>query len=491
VTLRGLARIINRVLRAIALLVVALVLTVVVGYAVGLRVVMSGDAMPGLAFTTSEAQRAAEIAQHRAAQRAASPPAAPPAPLPPADVPAATTPATTARGERASRDPLPAPYWTDFRGPARDGHYRQRPILTEWPAGGLRPLWKQPVGSGYASFVAARGRAFTIEQRGAQEVVAAYDVSTGRELWTHTWDGIFRQGMSGAGPRATPTWHDGVVYALGAMGELRALADSDGRQIWRTGILEDAGAANTEFGMSASPLVVDDNVVVLPGGRDGTSIAAYDRRTGRRVWSALPDAAAYSSPMLATIAEVRQIVVLTDSRVVGLTPDRGDLLWEFPWPYANNASQPLILGDRVFVSTSSGGGAVMLQLTREGGRFSVRALWQTNRMKNKFTSSVHHDGFIYGLDEAILACLDAATGELKWKGGRYGHGQVILASRHLIVLTEDGDLALVRATPEAHQEVARFAAIDGKTWNHPAIADGILLVRNINEMAAFDLTEGR
>lgn len=435
-------------------------------------------------------RQAAEIAAHREAQRAEMPVTSSVAPTPaidsvPAPDPTATAPETATTTERNAPAALPPPYWTGFRGPERDGHYRQRPILTEWPSGGLRPLWKQPVGIGYASFSAANGRAFTIEQRGSQEVVAAYDVQTGRELWTHPWNRSF--GGSRGGPRATPTWHDGVVYALGATGELRALADEDGRQIWRTDILQDADAGNLDWGMAASPLVVDDAVVVLPGGSDGKSVAAYDRRTGERMWSALNDKASFSSPMLATIDGVRQIVVFTASRVVGLTPDRGDLLWEFPWPYGQNSSQPLILGDHVFVSTSSGGGAVMIQLTRDGDRFTARELWRTNRMKNNFSSSLHHEGFIYGLDGTILACIDAATGELKWKGGRYGQGQVMLASGHLVVTTEQGELALVRATPESHQEVVRFAAIEGQTWNHPAMVDGILLIRNMNEMAAFDL----
>lgn len=426
-------------------------------------------------------KQAAEIAAHREAQRVQATVAPSPA-IVATPEPDAAVPET----ERRTPEPVPPPpYWIGFRGGARDGHYRQQPILTNWPSNGLQPIWKQPVGTGYASFVAANGRAFTIEQRGSQEVVSAYDVATGREIWTHAWDRSF--GGSKAGPRATPAWHDGIVYALGATGELRALAEEDGRQVWRTDILEDADAGNLEWGVAASPLVVDGTVVVLPGGGNGKSLAAYDRRTGRPVWSALDDEASYSSPMLTTIGGVRQIVVLTASRVVGVTPDRGDLLWEFPWPYGQNPSQPLILGDRVFVSTSSGGGAVMIQLARDGARFTARELWRTNRMKNNFTSSVYHDGFIYGLDEFILACIDAATGDLKWKGGRYGYGQVMLADGHLIVVTEDGELALVRAAPASHQEVVRFPALEGQTYNHPAIVDGTLLVRNGAEMAAFDL----
>jgi outer membrane protein assembly factor BamB len=389
-------------------------------------------------------------------------------------------------------DPVrPTPYWTDFRGPNRDGHYRERPILTAWPAEGLTPLWKQPIGGGYASFVVARGRAFTIEQRGEDEVAAAYDVGTGRELWTNSWPAAFREQMGGDGPRATPTWFDGRVYAQGALGELRCLDEATGRVLWRTNILEDAGGAgNRQWGISISPLVVDDAIVVLPGGRNGQSVAAYDRRSGKRLWSALDDVQAYSSPMLVTIGGVRQILVFSASRLMGITPDGGRLLWEHPWEtsYDVNASQPLLVGDnRLFISTGYGTGATVIELTPSGSGFAVREVWRNIRMKNQFTSSVLHDGFVYGLDEAILACVDAATGDLKWKGGRYGYGQVVLASGHLIVLTEDGQLALVRATPERHQELVKFAVLDGKTWNHPAVAGGYLLVRNASEAAAFDL----
>ena len=294
-------------------------------------------------------------------------------------------------------------------------------------------------------------------------------------------------GMGGDGPRATPTWHDGRLYVLGATGEFRALDAATGRTLWRTDILADAGAGNIDHGTSASPLVVDNTVVVLPGGGNGQSVVAYDRQSGKRVWSALDDRASYSSPMLVTLAGVRQILTFTATRLVGLSPENGTLLWEFPWTTGTNASQPLITApDRVFISTEYG--AAMLQLAAGAdGQLTARELWRTNRMNNKFTSPVLHDGFIYGLDESILACIDASNGELKWKGGRYGYGQVMLASGHLIVLTEQGELALVRADPKAHQEITRFPAIEGKTWNHPAMSDGILLIRNIEEMAAFNL----
>ena len=486
----------KKILKAAALVLGVVVVVGIGAYAIGLRVVLDGAGVPRLQFQRSEDEHAAEIARHREAQRSQAPPepaaaAAPPAPAAPS-VEAASSPAMASAAASAPApvaDPAAAPYWTDFRGPRRDGHYQQQPVLTAWPSSGLTPLWKQPAGGGYASFVAAGGRAFTIEQRGGQEVVAAYDVRTGREIWTHAWSGAFREMMGGDGPRATPTWHDGIVFALGGSGELRAIDAAKGTQVWRTNILQDAGAANLQWGMAAAPLVVDDTVIVLPGGSGGNSVVAYDRRSGRKAWSALDDRQSYSSPMLATIAGRRQILVFSASRLMGITPERGEVLWEFPWKtqYDVNASQPLVIGNRIFISTGYGTGAAMIEIVSEAGRLAARELWRTNRMKNQFTSSVYHEGFIYGLDEAILACLDAATGKPMWKGGRYGYGQVMLAAGHLIVLTEAGELVLVRATPEAHTEVAKFAAIEGKTWNHPAITDGVLLVRNISEMAGFDL----
>ena len=406
--------------------------------------------------------------------------------LPPGPSPAAG--ATAGAADRAAPGDV---YWTDFRGPRRDGRYTQTPVLTSWPAAGLEPLWSQPIGGGYASFVVAQGRAFTIEQRRQREVVAAYDAATGRELWTHSWEARFAEAMGGAGPRATPTWHAGRVYALGATGRLWALDAATGDVLWQRNILRDAEADNLTWAMAASPLVVDELVVVQPGGARAWSVAAYDRTTGDIVWHALDDAQAYTSPMIVTLAGVRQILTVTAQRAVGLRVDDGSLLWDYAWVTATvpNMSQPIVIGDdRVFLSAGYGHGAAVVEVARTDGRLAAREIWRSQRMKNRFSSAVLHEGYIYGLDESILACVDAATGELQWKGGRYGYGQLLLADGHLVVLTERGDLVLVRATPEGHEEVAHSAAITGKTWNVPALAEGRLLVRNAREMAAFDLS---
>jgi outer membrane protein assembly factor BamB len=382
-------------------------------------------------------------------------------------------------------------YWTNYRGPARDGRYDETPIRTNWPAEGLPLLWKQPIGGGYASFVVAEGKAFTIEQRRRQEVVAAYDVETGRELWTHGSDAEFIESMGGDGPRATPTWEEGRLWALGAQGDLRCFDAKTGKLHWSKNILTDNGASNLQWGMAAAPLIVDDKVVVLPGGRSGKSVVAYNKLTGAPVWKSLNDTQAYVSPMLVTLAAKRQILVETANRIVGLAADDGSLLWETSWntDMGINCSQPIVVdANRFFASSGYGKGATLVEVTGSGGGFAARKVWENSSMKNKFNSSVLYEGDVYGLDEGILTCVDVKTGERRWKGGRYGYGQVILASGYLIVISDAGELVLVKATPDKHTEVARFSALEGKTWNYPAIADGRLLVRNQTQMACFDLS---
>ncbi|HEX3248921.1 MAG TPA: PQQ-binding-like beta-propeller repeat protein [Pyrinomonadaceae bacterium] len=418
--------------------------------------------------------------QEQAAQPAPSAPTAQsPSPSASASPSPGQTPAETARN-----------YWTNFRGPKRDAKYEEASISTNWPANGLPVLWKQPVGIGYASFVVADGKAYTIEQRRSQEVVAAYDMNNGRELWTQKWNAEYTD-STGDGPRSTPTWDAGRLYALGATGELRCLDANSGAVIWGKNILSDNQARNLPWAMAASPLIVDDKVIVLPGGTSGKSVVAYNKNTGAPVWRVLNDTQAYVSPMLVELGGRRQIVVVSASRVVGLTPENGTLLWEYPWDTDNgiNVSQPIMVDrNRFFISSGYGKGAALVEIKGSGNSFTASTIWENTNMKNKFNSSVLYNGYVYGLDEGILVCLDVNTGERKWKDGRYGYGQIILAGSHLIVTSDKGDVALVKATPSAYTEVARFAAVQGQTWNYPAIAGGKLLVRNSTEMAAYDIS---
>ena len=428
----------------------------------------------------------AAVEQHRQQQaaQAASAPVAAASPSPQAS--ATASPAETAPAQPATA----RNYWTNFRGPKRDGKYDEAPVSTNWPANGLPVVWKQPVGVGHSSFSVADGKAYTLEQRRNQEVVAAYDLGTGRELWAQKWNAEFTD-STGDGPRSTPTWDQGRIYALGATGELRCLDANTGAVIWGKNILSDNSANNLPWAMAASPLIVDDKVIVLPGGAPNKSVVAYNKNTGAPVWKVLNDSQAYVSPMLVELAGRRQIVVVSASRVVGLTPENGSLLWSYPWStdMGINVSQPIMVDqNRFFISSGYGKGAALVEVKGSGNNYTATTIWENNNMKNKFNSSVLHNGYVYGLDEGILVCLDVNTGERKWKEGRYGYGQILLAGGHLIVTSDQGDIALVKASPDKYTEVARFTALQGQTWNYPAIAGGRLLVRNSNEMAAYDIS---
>ncbi len=473
--------VLRRISATLAVVIIAIVELI---FVYGLRAEWNGDVMPYKVYFENRSKHDALVEKSRERQRTEA--VAPDAPV----VASVETPPT-----------IPAPpsekisstdYWTDFRGPHRDGVYSQTEILSAWPSTGLPLLWKQPIGGGYASFTVGEGRAYTIEQRREKESITAYDVHNGRELWAFSYPGLFDEVLGGAGPRATPVYHEGLIYSLGANGDLYCLFANTGRPKWFKNILSDNDTKNIHWAMAGSPLILDEKVIVTPGGANGKSIVAYNRLTGEPIWRSLNDRAAYTSPIVANLAGRKQIVWISAERAVGIAIEDGRLLWEYSFPAMMdmNCSQPVIVDDSsVLLSSAQGPGAALLEITKDGDGFAAREVWKNNRMKNKFNSSVLYQGFVYGLDESILACMDAKTGELKWKGGRYGYGQLLLAGGYLVVTTEQGDLVLVRATPEGHQELARFPAVEGRTWNIPAIDNGLLLVRNATEMACFRISK--
>lgn len=388
------------------------------------------------------------------------------------------------------------PYWTDFRGPRRDGRYDERPLLTEWSMDGIPRLWRQPCGGGYASFVVAAGLAYTIEQRWDKEAIVAYELDTGREVWVREYAAKFTEWMGGDGPRATPTIHDGFVFSLGAQGEVRAISLGEGTGLWERNILTETGAENLQWGLAAAPIIVDKALVVLNGnGTASQSVVAFDYLSGRQLWSALSDRMTYTSPLLAELAGRQQLVLVTASRVLGLGIDaRHDVLWEVPWtvPYDAACAMPVVVGtNRLFVSAGYGAGAALLEIQRSGNTFKAETVWRNRNLKNKFNASVLWQDHLYGLDEGVLACVNVVTGDQVWRDGRYGYGQLLLADGHLIIVAADGQLALVEATPAGFRERGRVRAVNGKTWNVPALAHGRLLVRNAAEMTCFDLRRRR
>ena len=364
-------------------------------------------------------------------------------------------------------------------------------LADDWSRSPPRELWRREVGAGWGSFAVSGGFAFTQEQRGENETVVCYDLDHGRQVWEHIDGGCFRSGTAGDGPRATPNVAGERVFSLGASGILNCLDRRTGRRRWSIDVLTDNRASNLFHGLSGSPLVVAGLVVVSAGGREGKSLAAYDCETGERVWRAGDDAAGYGSPQLCKLAGHEQIVILNRATLAGHAVGTGRVLWTYAWENstATNCSQAVPFGQRLFVSSGYGKGCCLLELTPNiEAEWSARQVWANHNLKTKFTSAVTRDGFVFGLDEGVLCCIDLADGTRRWRAGRYGHGQLLLAGDKLVVQVESGEVALVAAAPDEHHELARFTALNDKTWNHPALAGRLLLVRNDREAACYELS---
>jgi outer membrane protein assembly factor BamB len=379
--------------------------------------------------------------------------------------------------------------WPGFRGPQRDSVVRGVRIETDWSKSPPVALWRRPIGPGWSSFAVRGDLLYTQEQRGDDEIVSCYKVSTGEPVWRHRDAIRFWESNGGAGPRATPTLSNGRVYAFGATGRLNALGAGDGAVVWARNVASDTGRKVPTWGFTSSPLVVGDVVVVAATG----TLAAYDLASGKPRWVGPHRGGSYSSPHLATIGGVPQILLLGPPGAFSLAPADGALLWEHTWE-GGAIVQPALTaeGDVLINAISMSGGIGMrrLAVTHGSGAWTVAERWTSNGLKPYFNDFVVHQGHAFGFDGTILSCIDLEDGQRKWKGGRYGNGQLLLLADQdlLLVLSEEGELALVRATPDQFTEVARVPAIAGKTWNHPVLVGDVLLVRNGEEMAAFRLS---
>lgn len=386
---------------------------------------------------------------------------------------------------------IPAGFdYPQFLGPHRDGVIRGIRLARDWEADPPRLLWRQPVGTGWSGFAVAASRAVTQDQDGGRERVQARDLLTGRLLWSHEDLARFEEPISGAGPRATPAIAGGRVFTLGATGRLNALDLDSGELLWSRDLTVDLGARIPDYGFSGSPLVVGNRVIVVAGGPGGGSLAAYDTAGGEPVWSGGDDPAGYSSPALHRLNGRDQIVFLGGAHLVSHDPEDGRLLWSAEWPgQTQKVSQPVVLsGDRVFASSGYGTGGKLFRIEESAdGGLKAEIVWASRALKAKLSNVVHRDGFLYGLDDGILVCVDLEDGRRRWKGGRYGHGQLILVDDLLLIQTERGGIALVEARPDAHRELGRLPVLDGKSWNHPALAGPYLVMRNDREAACLEL----
>src|ERR1051326_4657343 len=385
----------------------------------------------------------------------------------------------------------PSNSYPQFLGPHRNATLPEGPALArDWTARPPRKLWRQPVGAAWSGFAVAGNRAITLEQRGDEEWVVCYELLSGKVLWTNSDKARYFTTIAGEGPRTTPSIAGNKVVTLGATGMLNCLELATGKRIWNKDIIAASHRHVPEWGVAGSPLVQGDLVIVNPGGRNGRSLVAYRLSNGEMAWSGGDDSASYSSPHAAFIGGISQVLIFNQHAIFGHDATTGQVLWQHPWDSKPpHVRLPVVLGrDRVLVSSGYGVGSELLQIRRAAnGNFSAERLWKTTRLKAKFNNLVTRDGYVYGLDDGILACLDLATGELKWKDGRYGHGQFILVRDLLLVTAENGEVVLIEPAPSGRRELAKFQALSGKTWNPPALAGDFLLVRNDQEAACYRL----
>jgi outer membrane protein assembly factor BamB len=440
------------------------------------RVEFSADMTPTFDFRWT-ADRFAVVEAHRAKQREASP---------------AAREERTAAGWDLSAGPNDV---LAYRGPRRDGVIDGPRLARDWSAVPPKLVWRQPVGGGYAGFVVIGPLAITIEQRRGDEAVVAYDVETGRERWIYQYPALFHETLGGDGPRATPTIHGDKLISLGATGELACLELATGKRLWQVNILTQNQSANLDWGMSGSPLVLDGQVLVTPGNQKGAdtsrAITTFSLADGKPGRGGGASQAGYASPVLVELAGTKQVLVFEGQGLAGYESSDGRELWRTPWKseFDINAAQPIVLPqDQIFITSAAGAALVKVSQGR-GGAWIAEEVWRNRKLKASYGCPIAYQGYVYGLDDGILACLDLADGSQKWKAGRgrYGAGQILLCGDLLLILSEAGELALVEARPDRFSELARIQAIDGKTWNNPTLVGGRVFVRNHLEMAAYDL----
>ncbi|RIK66375.1 alcohol dehydrogenase, partial [candidate division KSB1 bacterium] len=382
--------------------------------------------------------------------------------------------------------------WPGFRGPERDNVIHGVGIETNWSQSPPVELWRKPIGPAWSSFAVNGSHIYTQEQRGEEEIVSCSDLNTGELVWKHGDSARFWESNAGAGPRATPTLSNGRVYTFGATGILNALDARDGSVVWSRNAASDADEKLPAWGFAGSPLVIDSLVVAAAAGR----LIAYELATGKPRWYGPNGGWGYSSPHLAVIDGVAQILLLNGEGVISVAPADGKLLWKHEWKSDGIVQPCVIAGSDVLIGSGSGGvevGMRRIAVVRDPEGWRVEERWTSTGLKPYFSDFVVHKGHAFGVDGSILSCIDLTDGKRKWKGGRYGAGQMVLLPDQdlLLVLSEHGELALVNATPDQFTELARFPAIKGKTWNHPVLVGNLLLVRNSQEMVAFRLPVAR
>jgi len=381
--------------------------------------------------------------------------------------------------------------WPQYRGPMRDGISAETGLLKSWPEKGPHVVWKKGFGDGFSSIVVSGGRLYTMHADKEAEIAVCLRADTGEEIWKTPLGPRFVEEF-GDGPRSTPVVDGDLVFNLTSYDKLSALKTTDGSKVWEVDLVQTFGGRVPRRGAGSSPMVDGDVVIVEGGGTEGKAIQALDKRTGATKWTSQNGGAGYASPISVTIDGVRQEVFVRTGapEIISLLPT-GELLWKHPWVGGAIAMPLFVPPNRIFASQSGDSGSILIEIEAKDGKPASREVWTSREMKNHFNSSVLVGDHIYGFDNATLKCVSAATGEQKWVQRGFGKGSLIGADGLLIVLSDQGLLALAKATPEGYQEKGRFQALTGKTWSAPTLASGRLYLRDQDEIMSLELRTAR
>jgi outer membrane protein assembly factor BamB len=380
--------------------------------------------------------------------------------------------------------------WPQWRGPRRDGVSKETGLLKDWPPNGPRLTWQiKGAGDGYSSFAVAGGRLYTLGARENTEYVFAFDAASGKKVW-EVANGRRFNNDRGDGPRGTPTIDGDRVYVFGSSGDMTVLDAATGKVFWTQNLLQKYGGSNINWGLSESPLVLSDRIIVTPGGR-GASIVALRKTDGSLIWKSQNDIPGYSSALLHPIGSIQQAVVFTAERALGVDVNDGRLLWSYN-RVANrtaNIATPIARGNHVFLSSDYGTGAGLLALTPDGTGINAREVYFTNEMRNHHASSVLVGDYLYGFSSSILTAMHFETGKVAWRDRSVGKGSLVFADDRLYLFSENGVVGLAEANPQKYVEHGRFQLRTGNlpTWSHPVVSGGKLFIRDQDTLYAYDV----
>jgi len=383
--------------------------------------------------------------------------------------------------------------WPQWRGIHRDGISAETGLVKGWDEGGPKILFRLPAGDGYSGVVVSRFRLITMlsEAKTPDEFVVCHSLKmkNKREVWRTRIDSRFNN-QFGDGPRSTPSLDGKFVFALSAKGTLAAIDIRDGLMLWQHNLPQEYGAKVPQWGVSTSPLVYEDKLLVDVGGGNGFGFVAFDKETGKVLWKTPTELPGYSAPIAVTVHGQQQVLCLTGNSLISVDPETGRKYWDYPWEtsYDVNAATPIFIApDKVFVSSGYGTGGAVLRIKPQGAGSSREVVWKSKIMRNKFSSSILVSGHLFGFDEATLKCIDVETEETKWMTRGLGKGSLMVADGQLIILGEKGKLVLAEANTSRYVENARAQVLTGKCWTMPTLSNGILYLRNQKEIVAIDL----